>query len=683
VYYSTIESNLVEIVLKFNIKNRLYVKGGIKLKCKSCGAIVKPEETSCQTCGAALPNTGDEAIEENVSGISAEGTGFEENVDVEVTADDQTAAEGISEVEGEPDLQLEPSEVENLGLEDTENSMEEELTFEPVRKKTGLIAVLASLGVIVAGLAVYIGFFGGLDTITGLLGIGNNHPLVYIKDNAFYVKDGTKQAQKISEKIFNDETMTSWVADDSMSKNYTMIIKQRDNGKKLFYYDNIKSGNEFSGDLKMYELGGKPQKVAEGAYLGFAVSNDGKSVLYVQNYNRKNKAVTCIFTGTARKRNWASGVMAGGFKFSSDGKAIAYVENVDMEKNTWDLCVRRDGSQKEKIDSGTISLIDIENDGKSVYYVKPGENAEISYDLYVKEKGKQSKCIANNISDLTIDGKNKSLFILADYNSEKQSGTLYLKENQKDKVKVDENVIGLVKLGQDKFETETRFAGNGNSDALYIKDYNQESSTADIYYKHGGNAKVKVAAGAGLGSLQYSDDLSKIAFYKSDANSGEITLYTATASQEKTSYKENKVSDKLSNYGNMSKNGSLIVYTKKSGSDENPKEDLYIVKEDGKSEKIGSSVTGASRVSKDGKVVLFLEDNDVKINLCMKQSDKAKEIIFNEMTQNDRYYTYDFKNIYYTKGYDATSSKGELYLKQSGKDAEKIDTGVSIVLFSE
>lgn len=666
------------------------------MKCKSCGAIVKPEDVSCQTCGAALPDTGDEAIEESASGINTNDTGLKENAneevttddqtaEEEVTADDQTVEEEVSGIEGEedPELPLEPLEGENRGFEDAENSIEEELAFEPVRKKTGLMAVLASLGVIVVGLAVYIGFFGGLDTITGLLGIGNNHPLVYIKDNAFYVKDGGKQSQKISEKIFNDETMTSWVADESQGRNYTMIVKQRDNGKKLYYYDNIKTENGFFGDIKMYELGGQPKKVAEGAYYGFAVSDDGKSVLFVQNYNQEKQSGDLYIYKDGKKEKLASGAMAEGYKFSSDGKAVAYVENVDAAKKSWDLYVKRDGGQKEKIDSGSVTLVDIESDGNSVYYAKPNENTNPSYDLFVKEKGKQAKCIANNIADLTIDPKNKSLFILADYDAEKQSATLYLKEGQKDKVKVDENVIGLIKLGQDKFDTASRFAGNQNADALYMKDYNKESSSADIYYKHGSNAKVKVAAGAGLGGIQYSEDLSKIAFYKADTNSGELTLYTTTASQGNTSYKENKVSDKLSTYGNMSKNGSLIVYSKKSGSGDDAKEDLYIVKEDGKSEKIGSSVIGASRVSKDGKVVLFLEENNGSYNLCMKQSDKAKETIFNGLTQSDKYYTYDFKKIYYTKGYDSTNSKGELYLKQSGKTAEKIDNNVAIVLFSE
>jgi len=661
------------------------------LKCKDCGAVGNDGDVICQSCGAKLAKendesadmpgtpevTGDgEASDVNISteledGITEEGdhsgeSGNDEG-DAEVNIDDSAGSENVN---GDPELGA--GEETNYG---------DQIDLQQAKKRTGLVAALSAAALVIIALAVYIGFFGGYDTITTVLGISNKHPLTYIKDNGFYVKNGSNKPEKISGKIFNDESMLQWIAADTQYQNYTMLIRQRKNGKLLYFYDNIVSGNKFSADLSIYKLGGKAQKIAQGVYLNIAVNKDGSQAMFLKDFDYdKNFGDLYLYNGDKAVKI-ASGVTADSYKFSDDGKTIAYVENLDKSEDVWDLSIQVNGGKKEKVDSGTINLIDVGNDGSTVAYVKPKSKTDAVYDLYVKEKGKETKSVASEIADLMLDRNNNSFFVLADYNAEKKSGALYFKEPNKDKVKIDDNVLGIVKLGKNKFEPDIQFMGNRNSDVLYFKDCDLQKNTGDLYIKLNGSNKVKVASGIALSNPQFSDDLRTIAYYRADDETGDMKLFTANASADNSSYKENSVSDKLANYGNLSKKGNLLVYPQMSA--DGSKQELFEMKDSEKAVKISSNAFGTAKVSDDGKAFVYGEDNNGVYNLFLKKPGKDKGAVAAGLTLSDVQYTYDFKKIYYTKGYDATSFKGDLYEKETGKALVLVDSGVTMVLFSE
>jgi hypothetical protein len=279
-----------------------------------------------------------------------------------------------------------------------------------------------------------------------------------------------------------------------------------------------------------------------------------------------------------------------------------------------------------------------------------------------------------------LDRNNNSFFVVADVNAEKKSGALYFKEPNKDKVKIDDNVLGIVKLGKNKFEPDIQFMGNRNSDVLYFKDCDLQKNSGDLYIKLKDNNKVKVATGIALSNPLFSDDLRTIAYYRA-AESGDMKLFTAIASADNSSYKEKSVSDKLANYGNLSKNGNLLVYPQKST--DGSKQELFEMKDSEKAIKISSSAFGTVKVSDDGKALVFGEEANGAYNLYLKKPGKDKVTVAAGLTQSDVQYTYDFKKIYYTKGYDAAGFKGDLYEKEAGKSLLKVDSGVTMVLFSE
>jgi len=633
------------------------------LKCENCGTVVNDEDLICPSCNAELSNMKAEQVKPD-----------------EVSDD----TELVESNEGS-DTNEENSNSELGGLilnEDGDIGEEFEEEMKPAKSKTGLIVGLSSIAVLIIGIVVYTFFLGGYDTITSLVGLGNNHTLVYVKDGAFYVKDGNRQSQKISNNIFNDEKNIPSIADDSQYKSYTMIIKEKNKGKLLYFFDKITTGNAFSGNLNVYELGGKPKKISDNASLGLTLNENGRSALFLENLNQeKGYGDLYLYDNGVKSAKLGSGVQIGYYLFSNDGKTVAYVDNADKSDSKWDLYMKGKNAAKEKIDTGLIIPVDLRNDGSSIIYAKGSEKTQGTFDLYLKEKGKATKCIANAISDLTLDKKNQSIFTVADFDSTKQCGNLYFIESGKDKVKVDDTITGLVKIGADKFELDGRFQGNQNSDALYIKNLNQEAGTGDLYFKHANDKAVKVASNAQLNNIQFNDDLSKIVFYNSNATTGEVSLFTSNASSDKSSFNQKSISSKVGSFGNVSKTGNVVVYPE-AGSDAN-KFDLKILNPDGNIEKIGEDVNNTGKLSNDGKYVLYQENKNGALNLFLKQQGKAKAVVVNNLTASDKYYTYDFKKIYYTTGYDATTAKGDLYVKEMGKEPKKVDTGVSIVLYSE
>jgi hypothetical protein len=273
------------------------------------------------------------------------GDGEASDVNISTELDDGTIEEGDRSGESDNDDEgdAEFNAVNEAGSENVNGGLElgageettygDQLDFQPAKKKTGLIAALSVAALVIIALAAYIGFFGGYDTITNALGISNKHPLTYIKDNGFYVKNGSNKPEKISGKIFNDESMLQWVAGDTQYQNYTMLIRQRKNGKLLYFYDNIVSGNKFSADLSLYKLGGKPQKIAQGVYLNIAVNKDGSQAMFLKDFNYdKNYGDLYLYNGDKAVKI-ASGVTADSYKFSDDGKTIAYVESLDKSED--------------------------------------------------------------------------------------------------------------------------------------------------------------------------------------------------------------------------------------------------------------------------------------------------------------------------------------------------------------
>lgn len=656
------------------------------MNCKYCGAIVNDDDVLCKSCGAKLSKESEmpDAHEVAGNGENAEVNTLKDTDDNDIKKgidlgkpgnNEGDAAFNADDASGSADLNHSPESEE--GGNPTYGNQPE---LKPVRQKNGLIAALFAGAFVVLALAAYIGLFGGYDTITNFL--NNRQPLTYIKDNEFYVKNGSNKPEKISGKIFNDESMIQWIAEDTQYQNYTMLIKQRNNGRFLYFYDNIPQGDKFAANLSLYRLGGKTEKIASGVYLNAAVNKDGTQAMFLKDYNfEKGYGDLYIYKNGDKSIKIAGGVKADAYKFSDDGKTIAYVENSDKSEDKWDLTIQAYDGPKEKVDTGIISIIDVGNAGSTVVYIKPGSKNEAVYDLYLKEKGVKAKCIASEIADIMLDRNNNSFFVLADYDAEKKAGDLYFKELGKDKVKIDDNVLGIIKLGKNKFEPEAQFMGNRTSDVLYFKDCKIDKGSGDLYIKRKDSNKVKVGTDIALSNPIFSNDLRTIAYYRADNENGIMKLFAAYASEDNLSYKEKSVSGKLSNYANLSKTGNLIVYPQRTADE--LKEELFEMKGDDKSVKISDGIFGTAKISDDGKAVIFEEESNGAYNLYIKKPGKEKTTVVSGLGQSDKLFTYDFKKVYYTKGYDVASYKGDLYEKEEGKSFVMVDSGVSTVLFGE
>lgn len=129
-----------------------------------------------------------------------------------------------------------------------------------------------------------------------------------------------------------------------------------------------------------------------------------------------------------------------------------------------------------------------------------------------------------------------------------------------------------------------------------------------------------------------------------------------------------KIASNVLNY-KISYDGKTVIYVDK-------EQNLYLKKQDTEKEKIASNVTNAL-LSEDGNVICFEKDNSSLYvrNLCDENNCDNQKIFSEEIAQLS--ISYSGNRIIYLGEYNHNKLRGELYLYEYGKEAEKIASDVT------
>ncbi|MBQ3023390.1 MAG: zinc ribbon domain-containing protein [Clostridia bacterium] len=604
--------------------------------------------------------------------------------------------------------------------------VEEDTTFDEVnaekKEKTKKIITVAVIAVVAVAIVL-----GAVKLIGGLFADDeidmSKYPLLYVKDGEMNVlPEGKKDSYKIAD------------ASAYSAQYYTSRIQLTDDGKGIFFADELDSSSEFdlyfrkTNDTKGKD--GKGKKIAKDI-SGFAIIPGTTEVIYQKDeklcYNNlKDERVIVEEVGDV------NGISQDGKKlFYEDKDGVSYIRG--FGKN----------DKPEKIDSDVSYVSNYIEDYKTIYYTKEDK-------LYKKELGKKKEKLASDVDSAFILGKKvfvikadvkeykfDDLFIndvkdeikslidpdsikkpnredFEDYEDYSKANEKYwdeyyeareewnkydyiedleksLNETPKEittysihelkgkKLKlVDENIAGF--NSKDYYEN-TLYYKNSEKGFKRIKlsdadsRWDAESKVNEQIYSGGEDRSLHIitAAGKGFLALESAEDVYD---YKITEDGKKIyILHRKDDQEEGTLAKYNIGSSKLSGKKIVAEDiATFALYQDEKITADNKDNEKYVLK--GKKKiSLGENVP---YVTYNEGVFYFIKNfEDIAGELCVCENGKIKKISDNVTI----YKVFGEKRIAYIANYDEEEGKGELFMGKKNGKAKLIDGEVSAIVW--
>jgi len=376
------------------------------------------------------------------------------------------------------------------------------------------------------------------------------------------------------------------------------------------------------------------------------VSQNGSTTCFIENYNTQQKQgdLLCKKTGSDKLRVatdvYASGDSGGsGFTLTPDGATVAFLTDYDLKSNTGDLrTFNLKSQQTEKLASTVSPIMKWSPDGKSILFLEStsGNKKGTPYgNLYILTLGKDKVKVDTDVAyPASISNKGNHITYIKTPDGNFDEAVLYLKESGKDAEKLAASSVQQLIVNRDRDQF------------LILADQPGDTGDMDLYFKQAGKEREKIAANVDDVYFDYE------AIQSYDFSTVEGILYLDSDNLADTIF-----------FGKSNDDKTIDLYANIKGSQE----------------KIASGIRSNVLVGNGNQTVAFMtrydkdsQLGDLYVSRIVKGKPSEREKISDQV--------YSFKlapnadTIYYLKDYKSGkngSGKGDLYVKNGSKDAEK------------
>ena len=265
----------------------------------------------------------------------------------------------------------------------------------------------------------------------------------YMKDGSLFKKVGKKDKEKIASEV------------SSVVRTFTsgeVYYVKNDGGKMLYFYN-----------------GKDSEKIAEN-YASYQSSNSKNVMLAFTAKESESSVKSTTYVAVKKNVSEVSLEDIAMAQFSPDGKYLYAIADLNKDGTAGDLYrISISGSKlgkAEKYDTDVTGRGLTFADGKVLYFKDYKKNAG---DLYYNKKKIDSDVYVYGVDYCK---ETKQIFYMADYNSDKETGTLKVSKNGGKAKKVADDVYNPVILP--------------NGYVLYLYDYSDKYSKGDLYLYKGG-----------------------------------------------------------------------------------------------------------------------------------------------------------------------------------------------------
>ncbi len=237
----------------------------------------------------------------------------------------------------------------------------------------------------------------------------------------------------------------------------------------------------------------------------------------------------------------------------------------------------------------------------------------------------------------------------------------------------------MERIAKKAFLSNMKQSISNNGAVLFLADANKQTMSGTLYLKEIGKESVEVT-GKSLARFAISNDGSLIATITGNRQNEHSLFYKFSGSNSKT------VNNVL-NYLISDDSKTLVYGVETSGLWEN---DLYSVNENNEPVLLAQNVSILLEISEDGKHIAYISNLDKKNHsgdlYIVKEGEEPllidTEVGFSYVTN---YFNVTSINMYndgstiaYLKNFDSNTLRGDLYVKQEGKEPQKIEEEVSV-----
>lgn len=540
--------------------------------------------------------------------------------------------------------------------------------FSKKRLIRAVILLLLCIGLIVGAIV------GVVKLIQGLSGGGSvkdTYPLVYLKDNEVFLKDGEADKRNIS------PSLSQAVADIWRSDAKQLSALSRD-GTALYYLDGYDPDLR-QGVLYVKQRDAERAKIADGVFEYFVVSQDGGRVLYLAGYDSATQTGELyLYTrkdGSARKL--AASVAPGFYCFSPNGERAAYAKQTSLEQHEADIYLDSGGEQPELIDERAYMPLMVTDKGAVYYAQNPELEKKQTFSLYLKDGRKDRERLANDVRYIWTNPAGSELLFLANYTGE--AGDLYYQKAGQDREKVDGSVTDLF-FGQGAVLTRAnRLIPVGVADRENLSDaiayWKKDASGVSLAARYKGGEVLTVVQAPSTPVCLASRDLSRF-FYVRDG-----VLATRGYERKEAALTEEAVLTQAVVSVGVSQDGKTVYALK----GEAASSALVRIDADGQEQTLAEGVH-AFQVSASGRSVLYLANFDsaarsgeLYLNTLDRPQVRIAGSVAEYIVQQDPS-NGEMKRVYFLSDYDAAKQVGLLYLYDGGELPVKLDSDVQKVL---
>ncbi len=526
------------------------------------------------------------------------------------------------------------------------------------------VCAVAAIALVIGGVRLFGGLFGGESTVV--------LPSYFVKENSLLqYSNGTTAV--LTEQLY----LAEQVAEASVG---TALAKPAENGTYIYFFENFDRGSK-SGDLMVSSIK-KPSnktKIASAVSDNILISDDGKSVLFIQNGNPDGNMGTLQYWSQGMQEIWkiASDMDGGNFIFSQNGKQALYIEKFNTTTHMGDLYLMdlRKDAERQRIDTDVCSIFGTDVSGKYFVYGQNYNAADKSCDIYVKTIESEKHRVADHTAlPPVISERDTKMYAYGALDG--SAHNLYrvdLKNNKSEKIA--SGVTAITAISAD--ETQV----------VFYKSYN--TGYADYYIYTEGKEPVKVADNVNsfaktshsiIPQFAISKDFSQIAYISGfDPAKERGALYVCRYRKGKPVQDSRKITDEAYSCA-VSEDGKFVWYAA-DYSVGRKVTDLYLYNRT-ESVKVADEILAEQfSFGTVGNTIVYLTDFNEesgcgRLNVANTKLEKvqvADDAAAFSLKEND--------DIIFLKEYNQTAQIFDLYFaKANGSLVNRVDTGIRQLL---
>lgn len=501
-----------------------------------------------------------------------------------------------------------------------------------------------------------------------------NEKAFYTEGNKLYIKERNKEPILLTANLMEEFSSTK-------KSPILLMCKTSEDQEIIYYFENVKVFEKlYIGDLMVYK-NNKKRKVGHNVPLSYALSSDLEKVVFVEGVEDKDKGgfTYSLNRYVNRKKTLiAENVDKDCFTISGDGNTIFYNKGFYVDTATTTMYMYKDDINTA-IDNQVVYYYKLNANGtyksnwpltnydgsKVIYATYAGENALPSLKMYTVSDN-NSHLLSNSFEQVFVDEKLNKAVINGEVKGALQIGNF---------IKVDLNTMkseiyakdiwGLIYMDIAKYVDDSFFDIN-----FYYKNFNPETTTADLYFKGEGKTEVNVLSSVYVDDVKFTNDNKSMYalgyYYKEEG--GDLTVFSDIT---KTSYKSKQIDGQVSEY-HFDNANSVLGYRK------NVK--LYVIDANGSKKMIDNHNVASFNITENGQLIYFFKESTIgKGELYAMEINSKKDYI---LIDKDTTFVYGFEDKYvaYITAFDFGTEAGTLILSDGMNSSEVIIEYASTLL---